>query len=136
MNRPLIGIIGGIIIFLAILSLFHNNSDFDTQLIEQVNNGVPADELIKKIDKETDMMQIKARRRLESFMMDRKNWGNGSLALHDEYQIYISNYESEMKIISDYSSVRKKFAKREISRREFLDNIKILKEFFRIYYQY
>ncbi|MCE5214202.1 MAG: hypothetical protein LLF83_05720 [Methanobacterium sp.] len=134
MNRPHVGIIGGLVIFLVILSfIIYNHSDFDTQLIEQVNNNVPADKLFIQIDEETEKMQINAKRRLDAIMMDKRNWGNGSFASKNDYQLYVSSYESEMKIISDYDSLRKKFAKREITKREFLDQIKIIKEYFKLY---
>ncbi len=128
------GVIGGLVIFLVILSfIIYNHSDFDVQLIEQVNNGVPADELIIQIDEETEKMQIRAKRRIESFMLNKKYWGNGSMIQENECIFYVTSYESEMKIIHDYDKIRKKFARREITKREFLDNIKTLKEFFKNY---
>ncbi len=135
MNRPLVGIIGGLIVFLLIsLFIIYYHSDFDTQLIEQVNKGVPTNELIIQIDEETRKMQINAKRRLESIIMDKKYWGNGSLDEQNKYQLSVTSYESEMMIISKYNNIRKKFAKREITKREFLDEIKIIKDYFITYY--
>ena len=134
MNRH-VGIIGGIIIFLIILMIIiYNHSDFDQQLVEQVDSGVPASVLIIQINNETEKMQINAKRRLENTVMDKKNWGNGSLLVKDDYQkTYESYYESEMNIISNYDTIRKKFARREINRREFLDDIKNIKSYFSSY---
>lgn len=130
----LLGVIGGLIVFIGIFSyIIYDHSDFDGQLIQQVDSGVPAEKLIPQIDNETAKLQINAKRRLESYVMDKKNWGNGELASPRDYQYYIQNYESEMKVISEYESIRKKFAKREITKKEFLDEIKGPKEYFNIY---
>lgn len=130
----LLGVIGGLTVFIIICSfIIYGHSDFNEQLIQQVDNGVSADKLIPQIDEETVKLQINAKRRLESYVMDKKNWGNGELASPRDYQYYIQNYESEMKVISDYDSIRKKFAKREITKKEFLDEIKGPKEYFNIY---
>lgn len=134
MNRH-VGIIGGLILLLIILTVFLYNqySDFDSHLIEQVDDGVPASDLYVQIDEETQKMNINAKRRLQNVVMDRKKWGDGSLAQQTEYNYYVSYYESELKIISDYDKLRKKYASREITRQEFLDNLKIIKQYFSVY---
>jgi len=131
---PLIGIIGGLLIFVLALSfIVYSHSDFDGQLIEQVDKGVPSNELIPQIDKETQKMQINSKRRLESIVMDEKYWGNGNLAQPVNYEYYTNSYESEMKVISDYDSARKSYAKREINKEQFLSEIKGPREYFKIY---
>lgn len=128
------GIIFGIVLFLISFSfIIYNHSDFDTQLIDQVGRGVPTSELIVQINQETTKMNIRAKKRIENVVMDRKLWGNGTLAVENDYQGYVSNYECELKYISDYDTLRKKFARREITRREFLDEVKPVKEFFNTY---
>jgi hypothetical protein len=131
LNR-LMGIIVGLVLFLIIFSfIIYYHSDFDAQLVEQVDQGVPTSELIIQINAETKKMENNAKKRVENYYMDRNRWGNGSLASEKDYQSYVSNYECEMKYVSDYATLRKKFARREITKREFLDNIKPIKEFFK-----
>lgn len=129
-KRALLGILGGLIVLVIILSfILYGNSDFDSQLIDQVDKGVPAEKLIPQIDKETQNMQTDAKRRFESVVMDRKYWGNGDLASPEDYQYYTTSYTIEMNAISNYDSARKKFARREITKEQFLEEIKVPKEF-------
>lgn len=131
----LLGVIGGLIVFISILSfIIYNNSDFDDQLIKKVDNGIPAEKLIPQIDNETEKLKLKAKKRLESYVMDKKYWGTGELASPDDYQRYTLSYENDIKMISEYEKARKKFVKREITKKEFLEEIKTPKEYFRIYY--
>lgn len=116
-NKGLIlGIIGGIIVFvIALIFIFYYNSDFDQQLIDQVDNGVPADKLIPQIDKETENMKDKAVNHLSEPI-------NKNLNQNSSIQ-YQKGYEAEMNVISQYDDARKKFARREISKDEFLKEI-------------
>lgn len=127
----LLGIVGGLTVFIAICSfILLNPSDFDEQLIMQVDRGVPAHELITQIDEETVHMQIKAKKRLDAVIMDRRFWGNGDLDSPDNYVYYVTDYETEMKLIKEYKNTRIRFAKREITKEEFLNLIKDKKDFF------
>ena len=121
-NKGLIlGIVGGIAVFsIALIFIMYSNSDFDQQLINQVNSGVPADKLIPQIDQETQKMQQRAKSRLSDVI-------NKNLDKNDSIT-YIKNYEDEMKIISQYDDARKKFARREINKEQFLKDIEIPKE--------
>jgi hypothetical protein len=133
-KRALLGILGGLIILVVTLSIIlYSDSDFDAQLIDQVDKGVPAEELIVQIDEETLIMQRNAKKRLESVVMDKKYWGNGDLASPTDYQYFTTFYITEMNVISNYDGVRKKFARREITKEQFLQEIKVFKEFFNIY---
>jgi hypothetical protein len=123
-----------ILIFLILLSfIFYSHSDFDQQLISQVDEGVPAEKLIPQIDKETTELKLKAKKRLESIVMDKKFWGNGTFTPQSDYVDYTENYQKEMELINKYDTTRKAYAKREISKEEFLENITIFKEYFKIY---
>ncbi len=121
-NKGLIlGIVCGIAVFIiALIFIMYSNSDFDQQLINQVNNGVPADKLIPQIDQETQKMQQKAKSRL-SDVINKNLDKNNSIT-------YIKNYEDEMKVISQYDDARKKFARKEINKEQFLKDIEIPKE--------
>ena len=57
----ILGVTGGITVFIfVIIIIFYVNSDFDQQLIYQVDSGVPADELIPEIDNEAYEIQMNA----------------------------------------------------------------------------
>ena len=118
LNKGLIlGISGGIIVFIiALMLIMFNNSDFDQQLINQVDNGVPTDKLIPEIDKETEKMKQNAQRRLESNVINKNINKNDS-------ESYMQSYKDEMKMISEYDDARKEFAKREITKEQFLNDI-------------
>ena len=92
--------------------------------------GVPAEKLIPEIDAETVKLKAIARARVDAVVNDRKFWGDGDLATPDQYEAYTTSYEYELKIISEYDDARKKFARREITRREFLNLIKGPKDFY------
>jgi len=125
-----VGAIGGLVVFLIILSvIIYFNSDFDQQLIQDVESGIPAGKLIPKIDNETAKLKVDAKRRLESHVMDMKFWGNGDLASENDYKYYTFVYENEMDMISEYDKVRKRFVKKEISKEKFLQGIKSPKEY-------
>ena len=112
---------GSLVVFIAISSfILLNHADFDEQLMEQVENGVPAQDLIKEIDEEAYYMQIAAKKRLDSKILDRKYWGNGELDSPLDYSFYVDSYESELKLIKEYKEYRVKYANREITREEFL----------------
>ncbi len=122
------GIFFGILVFFTILvAINFLNSDFDAHLIQSVEKGVPAEDLIPEIDKETENLRLDAQKRLDSNVMNMKMWGNGNLVSEDDLTYYTQTYETEMKVISDYDKIRKKFAKREISKEEFLQEINNIK---------
>ena len=98
--------------------------------MDQVDEGVPAEKLIPEIDAETNNQKANAQVRVDAVVNDKKNWGNGDLATPEEYEAYTTSYEYELKIISEYEAARKKFARREITRREFIDLIKGPKDFY------
>ena len=130
----LLGVIGGAAVFIIILTvIMYSHSSFDQKLIDQVEDGVPAEELILQIDAETNKLKKIAKARLESVVMDRRFWGDGELATPAEYESYIVGYEFEMKIINQYDLARKKYANREITKREFLSEIKGPKDFYNLY---
>ena len=135
MDRGLIlGIIGGIFIFIISSSfIIYTNSDFDGQLIEQEEDGVSSNILILQIDNETQKMIINVERRYKAVVMDRKYWGNGDLASSEDFQYYSENYENDLKMISGLAEIRKKYARREIDKEEFLHSIDQYKEYFKLY---
>jgi hypothetical protein len=121
-----IGIIGGVGFFLIILFILNFNSDFDQKLIEGVESGVSADELITRIEKETERERLEAEKRLESHLWDMKYWRQSNLPPEEELKYDIEIYNAQMRFISEYDKVRKQFVKGEISKEEFLAKIKYL----------
>ena len=123
----LFGIIGGIIIFAVLLAIvWYKNSDFDQQLIEDVNGGMTAEELTPMIVNETLKEDLIAKKRLDSHVMDSKDWENGNLASNYNYNTEI--YHKEMGFIIDYDKVRKEFVNKQISKEQFLDESDKIKE--------
>jgi len=121
----LIGVVSGLAAFIIFLILMFVSSDFDQNLINQVENGVPADKLIPQINKETDSMRLDAQKRLQA------NVVNTNLDKEDS-ESYMLSYKVEMKMISDYDIARKKYAKREINKLQFLNAIEEPKEYMKI----
>ena len=107
------------------------NSDFDQQLIEEVDKGVPADKLIPQINKETKKLIKNAQSHYQYNVLN-KNFEKGNLASKSDYEAYLAEYENEMNMISKYDAARKKLARREITKEQFLQEIKIPKEFMQI----
>ena len=122
---------GSLVVFIAISSfILLNHADFDEQLMEQVENGVPAQDLIKEIDEEAYYMQIAAKKRLDSKILDRKYWGNGELDTPLDYSFYVDSYESELNLIKEYKEYRVKYANGEITREEFLSLVQNHRDYF------
>jgi hypothetical protein len=120
----ILGVFSGLIVFIvALVFILLVNSDFDQQLINQVNSGIPSEELIPQIDKETQKMNKNAEKRLASKTVQK------NLVSQMDAQSYVQDYKDEMKIISQYENARKKFAKREITKEQFLNDIRNPKEF-------
>lgn len=124
----LLAIIGSLVVFVIILAvIFYMNSDFDQQLIEEVDKGVPADKLIPQINKETKKLIKNAQSHYQYNVLN-KNFEKGNLASKSDYEAYLAEYENEMNMISKYDAARKKLARREITKEQFLQEIKIPKE--------
>lgn len=120
----ILGIAGGVTVFvLVLIVILYTNSDFDQQLINEVDSGVPADKLIPQIDQETEKLKLDAQRRLESHVINT----NSNMKSND-YESYEQTYQNEMKMISEYDDARKKFAERQITKEQFLQEIKTPKE--------
>jgi len=123
----IIGIISGIAALIIFLILLHAGSDFDQRLIDQVDSGEPANRLIPQIEKETQKMQMKSRKRLLSYVL------NKDYLSKNDSQTYAQFYKDDMKMISKYGSTRKKFAAREITKEQFINDIKEPKAYMEIW---
>lgn len=121
----ILGIVGGICVFLvSFLIIMNFNSDFDEQLIIQVDNGVTANKLTPQIYKQDKDMKLNAQKRLESNVLNKPST--------EDYNKYDEEYNSEIKMISNYTQARIKFANGETTKDEFLDEIKTPKEYLEI----
>jgi hypothetical protein len=124
----ILGISGGLIVFIiALILIMYSNSDFDQQLITQVDSGVPGYKLIQQIDQDTEKMKLNAQKRLESQTVS-KNINKSDSAP------FVQSYNVEMRMIAQYDDARKKFANRDINKEQFLSEIQKPKEFLKIYY--
>ncbi len=123
----ILGVSGGLIVFIiALVLIIYNNSDFDQQLINQVDSGVPADKLIPQIDQNTKKMKLNAQKRLESQTIS-KNINKSDAAP------FVQSYKDEMKMIAQYDDARKKFANRDINKEQFITEIQKPKDFLKMY---
>lgn len=123
------GIIGGFLIFLIILSwMVYVDSDFDNHLINEVESGVPEEKLMHQIEKESINNKINIKNHINSHIMNVNMWGNGEIALKNDYEYYELLYENQLNAILELNNIRKQFVKREISKDEFLYKIKYFKE--------
>jgi hypothetical protein len=55
--------------------------------------------------------------------MDMNLWGNGDLAPDSYYEYYTNNYEEAIDYYDKLEDVRIKFAERQISKEEFLNDV-------------
>lgn len=121
----ILGVIGGICVFLLSLLIIMNfSSDFDEKLISQVNNGVPASKLTPQIYEQDKNMKSNAQKRLESNVLNKPST--------EDYNKYDEEYNSEIKMISNYTQARIKFVNRETTKDEFLNEIKTPKDYLEI----
>ena len=103
------------------------NSDFDQQLINQVDSGVPADKLIPQIDEEAEHLQMNAQKNYESNLINNNLGGNAS-----NYDYYTQIHQNELKIISEYENDQKEFAERQITKEQFLHDIQSPKQYINV----
>jgi hypothetical protein len=123
----LLAIIGSLTVFLIVLAfIFYSHADFDQQLIEQVDNGVPVEKLIPQIDKETEKLMNDTQKNYGYKILD-KDTDKGNISSSD-YEYYTQTYQNEIKMIAEYDAARKKFARREITKEQFLQEIKNIKD--------
>lgn len=135
MDRSLLlGIIGGLSVFIIICSfILLQQPDFDQQLIVQVNRGVPVEKLILQIDEDAFYMQVSAKKRLDSRIMDSRYWGNGDLEDPHNFRAYVDQYEADIGAIRGYKNIRVMFVKREITEGEFLQQASSYKSYIESY---
>ena len=120
----IIGSFSGLAIFIVIvLLIIYSHSDFNQQLVSSVESGTPIDQLVPQIYQEHYKECLNAKSRLESQTMDMSLWGNGELAPDSYYAYYTKNYEEEVDYYNKLEDLRIKFAKRQISKEEFLNKV-------------
>jgi len=119
-----IGAVGGLCIFIIILwAIFFYNSDFDQELIDSSEAGVPCDKLISKIEQESKNQELEAKSHLEGHFADIRYW-NASNDPEKDLTTDIDFYEQQIKAIKNCEELRKKYIRKEISKEEFLAQIK------------
>ena len=124
----ILGVASAITVFIIILIIiFYFNSDFDQQLIYQVDSGVPADKLIPQIDAEAEHLQMNAQKNYESNLINNNLGGNAS-----NYDYYTQIHQNELKIISEYENDQKEFAERQITKEQFLHDIQSPKQYINV----
>ena len=125
-----LGIIGGLIVFIIIiLVIVLLNSDFDNQLINSVEAGVPAEKLIPGIEAEREKEISNAKKDLESHIMDPNYWSKPGAASIEDFNYEKNNNKIDLNSINKLEYLRKKYVHRKISKYEFLNQGKIYKEY-------
>ena len=130
MNKGLaLGIIVGVVVFILALTVIINmNSDLDQVLIEEVNSGVPTNVMYNQIDKNTQTQKSIAKGDLDAHFMDPTDWEKNGIVTDNDYEYYIQIYNSEVGFISKYNQIRKEYVEGKISKEEFLDESKQIKD--------
>jgi hypothetical protein len=125
----LLGIIGGVTVFILSISIIiYMNSDLDQRLIEEVGSGVPTTVMYNQIDNDTKNQKSIAKGDLDSHVMDPTDWEKNGVVTDNDYEYYIQIYSSEIGFISKYNQVRKEYVAGKISKEEFLEESKIIKD--------
>jgi hypothetical protein len=123
-----LGIIVGIGFFLVIIIfIFFLNSDFDQQLIKQVQSDTPTEMLIAEIKKEAAREKSLARKDLDNHIMDMKYWDHTNTKPENDLEYVVQTYKSHMKTIQKCEEVRIMFVEKKISKEKFLEEITSLK---------
>ena len=126
MDKPkLLGIVGGLIVFIIIiLVIVLLNADFDNQLINSVEVGVPAEKLIPGIEAEREKEISDTKKNLESHVMDPNYWSKPGIASINDFNFEKSNYIEALNSIYKLETLRKQYVLRKISKYEFLTKAK------------
>lgn len=123
------GLISGFIIFsILLIVLWNSTSSFDEELIQRVDRGVSAGNLMLDIEEERENERYDAKKRLESNVMDVEMWGHGDLTSEYDLKYYMDVYNGETQIIDENARVRREFVRGNISKEEFLEEMDDLNE--------
>ena len=125
-----LGIVGGLGVFiLFLLFLIYPNLDFDQQLINDVDGGVPASQLIPKIEAESQEEQLIAKKDFESHINNPYYWSKPGLASTDDFNYDKRNYEISMNAIKKLEELRKEYALKKIGKEEFVTTSSYYKDY-------
>lgn len=119
---------GGVTLFLVILIIFfYFNTDFDSNLIEKLESGVPAENLIPQIEEQSKKQEATVKSHLEAHVMDMKYWSGVNSDPQNDLEYHMNLYHKQIEVITDYKNHRIQFVKGEIGKKEFLDKSRYLK---------
>jgi hypothetical protein len=122
--RKFSGLIMGFIIFsILLMVLWNSTSSFDDELVQRVDSGVSAEDLMLDIEEKRENERYKAKKGLESHVMAVEMWGHGDLVSEYDLKYYTDIYNGETQIIDDHAEVRKEFVRGEISKEDFLEEV-------------
>ncbi len=122
------GVIGGVTIFLVIVVIFfYTHSNFDSNLIEKVEAGVPPQNLIPEIEAQSKKQESKVKSHLEAHVMDMRYWSGVNSDPQNDLEYHVSLYQKQMEVITGYKDLRIQFVRGQINKKEFLDKSRYLK---------
>ncbi len=107
--------------------MLYPSADFDQELMDEMDSGVPISELINQINSESENQKLKAKKELESHVMDPKYWQQHDISPEEDLSYEIQYYKLQISEIDKYKAIRIKYVKKEISKEEFIKETKIYK---------
>lgn len=123
-----LAITGGLGVFIIFcFFLIYPNSDFDHELINQVNSGTPTDKLTLQIEQESEKEKSLVLKHLEAHINDMNYWSKIDNSSKEDFEYYIDTYKMQIEAINNCEKLRKQFINHEISEDYFLDEISFLK---------
>jgi hypothetical protein len=132
-----VGIAGGVIFFLILLFFFvYINSDFDQELINDMDYGTPPSSLITQIEAKSYEEKLTAKKELESHVTSTSYWSKPGLASTDDFNYDKRNYDISITAINKLQELRKEFVEKKISKDEFIMRAPQYKEYIQNYQWY
>jgi hypothetical protein len=123
-----LAITGGLGVFFIFCFFFiYPNSDFDHELINQVQSGTPTDKLTLQIEQESEKEKNLVLKHLEAHINDMNYWSKIDNGSKEDFEYYIDTYKMQIDAINNCEKLRKEFINHEISEDYYLEEISLLK---------
>ncbi|MGC9517543.1 MAG: hypothetical protein ACP5C3_07600 [Methanomicrobiales archaeon] len=124
----IIGIMAGFCsFFILLLAFLYPSMDFDQQLIDSVENGVPKTELISQIEEECDLQKLEVKKSLMAHVIDQKYWNQSNISPEHDLEYYCEICDKQLETIEEYKRARIDFVNGTITKEEFISKSSVLK---------
>jgi hypothetical protein len=128
-KERILGISVGMLSFLFIFLILNFNVDFDHELINKLDDGTPKEIMILEIENQTEKEQLTVKKHLKCHIMDITKWDKCNCDFQNDLKYDILVYKTDMSRIKQKEEIRKKFARKEITKEQFLNYILKFKTF-------